>query len=446
MATVTIVDRSGTAPRVGYLGGFWALMVTQFQGAFNDNALKVLITLFLPVLFPPESRMQGYITAVTGALFTLPWIFLAGQAGALSDRFSKRSVTIWTKYWEMAVMLLVVFAFYLRSPYAIWFLWLLMATQSAFFSPAKYGILPEMLPEGRLSWGNGYLQMTTQVAIVSGMVLAGLLLDSPAIGIPVHLALMPLFLLSVVGVVAAHFVTPVPPANPDQRIPINPWTGMGRYFRYYATDRWLLLSLLGMVYFWFVGSFLLLNVIEFAKAEYGLASYLSQTSLLAFLAVGIGVGGVLAGYLSGGKIEGGLVPLGAFGMTVFLTLLGFLDSGYWTSGVLLFALGASSGFYEIPLAAAIQQRSPDDSKGGMLAAMNLATFLGIIVSSVLFGVLYGTLGLSPRSIFLFCGIMTLIVGVVSVYFVPMYLVRLFLWAVTHSIYRLHVYGLVKFVV
>jgi acyl-[acyl-carrier-protein]-phospholipid O-acyltransferase/long-chain-fatty-acid--[acyl-carrier-protein] ligase len=438
-----------TAPPVmesappGYRKGFWALMVTQFQGAFNDNALKMVITLFLLGYFAGQS-IRDYVIPITQALFLIPWILLPGQAGALSDRFSKRRVTIWTKYWELGVMLLVVLAFYYGSPYGLWFLFLLMATQSTFFSPAKYGILPEMLPESRLSWGNGYLQMTTQVAIIAGTAVGGAVLDltrPEAGGIPIHWAVVPLFLLSIIGVVAAHFVSPVPPADPQKRLPLNPWSGMGRYMKVYASDRWLLLSLLGTIYFWFVGVLALQNILAYGDQALGLQEAgLAMSGLTIALALGIGAGGIAAGYLSGGKIEGGLVPLGAFGLTLFLGLLGIPGWSYGAVLGLLFTVGFCSGFYEIPLAATIQQRSPDDIKGGMLAAMNLLTFVGMAVATGLFALLYGTLDVRPSTIFLVTSVMTLIVGVISVYFVPMYLVRLILWLLTHSLYRLRVLG------
>ncbi|MDX9975878.1 MAG: MFS transporter, partial [FCB group bacterium] len=428
-----------TTGRPGYLKGFWALMVTQFQGAFNDNALKLLILLFLPALFPPKAGIQSHITWITNALFLIPWLVLPGQAGAFSDRYSKRSVAIATKYWEVGVVALAVLAFYFREPYFIWFVLLLMSTQSTFFSPAKYGILPEMLPETRLSWGNGYLQMTTMVAIILGTLVGGVLLDLS--GKYVYLAMTPLLLLSVIGAVSAHFITRVPRANPSQKIPLNPWSGVWTYLKIYASDRWLLLSLLGMVYFWFVGQLMQANIVEFSKGPLlGLTSDTARASLVGALAIGIGFGAVAAGYLSGGKIEGGLVPLGAFGLTLFLALLSLPGVTYVWCLVLLFGVGFSAGFYEIPLAAAIQDRSPEKMKGGMLAAMNLITFSGMLLATGLFALLFSVWSLSPRVIFLVGAVLTSIVGVVSVYFMPMYLVRLVLWFLTHTLYRLDVRG------
>lgn len=422
-----------------YLTGFWALIVTQFQGAFNDNALKMTILFFLPALFAAEHPIQGYITWVTNGLFLVPFILFPGYAGALADRFSKKRVTVWTKYWELGVVLLAVAAFGLRQPYFIWFVLLLMATQSTFFSPAKYGILPEMLPESRLSWGNGYLQMMTMLAIIIGTGAAGYLLDNSQGN--VNLAILPLFILSVIGVVSSHFVTPVAAANPGQKLPLNPWKGVWTYLKVYTADRWLLLALLGTIYFWFVGQLMQMNIVEFSKsAELGLTTDAAKTNLLAALAVGICVGSVVSGYLAGGKIEGGLVPLGALGLTVFLGCLALPGLSYGAVLWLLFGVGFSAGFYEIPLAATIQQRSPDESKGGMLAAMNLMTFGGMGLSVALFALLFTYLDVPPRLIFLVGALLTLIVGVVSVYFAPMYLVRLFLWAMTHSIYRLRVLG------
>ncbi len=427
-----------------YLRGFWALIATQFQGAFNDSALKFLIIFYLPRLFPRDGAegmqrlMADSVTAICGVLFILPFLIFPGFAGALADRYSKRSVAIATKYWEVGAMLLAVLAFYVNNPYFLWGVLFLMATQSAFFSPAKYGILPEILPEKRLSWGNGYLQMSTFLAIIAGTAAAGPLLTYAGDGM--HLALWPLVGFSVFGVIASHFITRAPAADPGRRIPVNPWAGTVPHLRIFASERWLFLALLGMAYFWFAAALIQSNIVEFGKVTLALPTDDLNSYLQVALAVGIAAGGVSAGYLSGGKIEGGLVPLGAFGLTLFLALLGLPDVGYLMVLVLLFGLGFSAGFYDIPLAATVQERSPDHAKGGMIATANIVTSSSILLASVLFWVLFALLQLSPRTIFLIGAALTVVVAVVSVYFVPGYLLRMFVWVSTHTIYRLRVLG------
>ncbi len=425
--------------RKAYRRGFWALLATQFQGAFNDNAFKQTIILSLPVLLTaqhyPES-WQGYVTGVSTLLFNLPFILLPGIAGALADRYSKQSVALATKYFEVAIMVFGAVAFYIGNPYAIWAMLFLMGLQSTLFSPAKYGILPETLPEGRLSWGNGVLATLTFVAIILGTGAVGPLLDLA--GGNVYLIALPLIVLSILGTLSARWITHPPAAAPDRPLPLNPWADMGQYVRLFLADRWLLLTMLGITYFWFCGQLMMMNIIEFAK---GISSNNTGISImLASLTLGIGGGSMAAGYLSRGRIEVGLIPLGALGLSFFSAVLGLNTVGLWGGSALLFALGFFGGIYDLPMQATLQQRSPDSVKGGMIAANNFFNFVGMGLAAGLFILLFGVLHVSPRVIFLLSAVLTLAVGIYICYLLPMFLLRFILWVLGNTFYRLTVAG------
>src|ERR1700682_5967350 len=153
----------------GWRNGFWSLIVTQFQGAFNDNALKYLV-IFLIIgthLSPQEEEAK---VLLVGTLFALPFILFSMTGGYFADRFSKRSVTIWTKVFEIAVMLFAILGFAMHSLRMSMAAVFLASTQGALFGPSKYGLLPEILPEKRLSWGNGVIELGTFLAAISGTV------------------------------------------------------------------------------------------------------------------------------------------------------------------------------------------------------------------------------------------------------------------------------------
>jgi acyl-[acyl-carrier-protein]-phospholipid O-acyltransferase/long-chain-fatty-acid--[acyl-carrier-protein] ligase len=385
--------------KAGSYLGFWALIATQFQGAFNDNAFKFIIIFYLPRLFlDPEvgashPTMLRLITPLSAALFTIPFIIFNAYAGALADRYSKKAVVVWTKYAEVAIMVCGLVAFWLGSPVLIWSVLFLMAAQSTFFSPAKYGLLPEILPESRLSWGNGILQMGTLVAIIIGTAVAGPLLD--AFSDRIYLASVVLILLSGIGVVTSYGITRPPAANPRQRIPCLPWSGMGQYFKLFWADRWLLLTMLGIAYFWFAGALLQLNLVEHAKVTLDLPSDTLKSYLQVSLALGIGIGSVAAGYLSGAKIEVGLIPLGALGLTTFGALLAWPGYSFGAILALLFGLGFFAGFFQVPMAATLQERSPDAVKGGMIATTNFVTFTGMTIAAGLFWLMFSWLSSAP---------------------------------------------------
>ncbi|MBN2308046.1 MAG: MFS transporter, partial [Candidatus Hydrogenedentes bacterium] len=419
----------------GPVRGFWALIATQFQGAFNDNAFKFIIIFSLPAILT-DPGWQGRVTPFSSFLFTIPWILFAGFAGAVGDRYSKRTVAIATKYWEVGVMVFGLVAFWLRSPSLIWAMLFMMAMQSAFFSPAKYGILPETLPEERLSWANGVLNMMTFVAIIAGTATAGVLLDW--LGERIYLTSVPLIGLSIVGVITSHRIMRAPVADPGRRIGLNPWSGLGKHLMMFWRDRTLYMTMLGITFFWAMGLLIQQNVVEHGKAmEY---SHTVNGLLQVSLALGIGIGSLVAGIVSGRKIEVGLIPLGAAGLAVFAALLGVPGLGYGAAFALLFMLGFSGGFYNVPLAALLQHRSPADVKGGMIAACNFVNFVGMLVATGIFWLLFNMLGLRTYGIFLACSAITLVVSIYIVSLVPVSLLRLLLWCFAHTVYRMKVAG------
>ena len=147
--------------------GFWALFVTQFQGAFSDNVLKWLAIYLIMGLSISKDQRNELVTVV-GLLFALPFIFFSMAGGFLADRLSKRTVTIGVKVFEIFVMLLVLAGLVTGQLYLTIGCVFLMEVHSAFFGPSKYGLLPELLPEKKLSWGNGILEFGTFVAITGG--------------------------------------------------------------------------------------------------------------------------------------------------------------------------------------------------------------------------------------------------------------------------------------
>ena len=157
--------------------GFTSFLITQFLGAWNDNAYKITVSLLTVMLVADPRRNSAYLS-LAGFLFVLPFVLFSGYAGQLADRYSKRSVLIITKLLEMPAMALGLWAFFRNDPDWMLAVVFVMALQSTFFGPAKYGILPEILPEKELSRANGLLEMSTFAAIILGTVAAGFLFEA----------------------------------------------------------------------------------------------------------------------------------------------------------------------------------------------------------------------------------------------------------------------------
>ena len=422
-------------PTKSWQHGFWALIVTQFQVAFSDNALKTLVV-FIGLSAAASSTHREAIVPLLGILFAAPFIVFSMAGGFLADRFSKRTVTVGVKVFEIGVMLFACAALWLNNlPMAMAAVGF-MGVHSAFFGPSKYGMLPELLPEKRLSWGNGILELGTFVAIVSGSAIGGWLYTlfegrQERSGV--------VFLcLALAGLISSLCITRLPPADPARQFRANFLGDLFSQIRQIRRDRVLWLAVLGNIYFSSVGALVLQNAILFGKDTLQVGEIKTSYMQVA-LAIGIGLGSFVAGYLSGGKIEYGLVPLGAIGLTVFSAVIWRPALSYEHALLVLCLLGFFGGFFIVPLAA-IQQHRPDPrQKGGVLATGNLLAFVGIALASGLLW-LTAACGLHPRQVFLLCAVMTFGATLFVLVLLPDSLVRLVIWFFTHSIYRIRVEG------
>ena len=419
------------------LRGFWALIVTQFQGAFSDNVVKnfvILIAIFGTSMTAVEKNHFG---ESIGALFSLPFILFSMAGGFLADRFSKRSVMLGVKIFEMLIMSLVFAGLWTLNKNLLLASVFLMGTHSAFFGPSKYGSLPELLPEKRLSWGNGILELGTFMAIILGTVAAAVL--SQQLRGEQWISGLILIALAVFGFVSCLQITKIPAANPQKKFNPNFPAEVCRQLRAMRGDRPLWLAVIGNTYFNFIGALLLLNLF-FYGAD---VLHVSETKiglLNVALALGIGLGSVAAGYLSGGKIEYGLVPLGAFGLSIFSAMLALPGLSVTEAVTLLALLGFFGGFFIVPVAALLQHKPARENKGQVQATANLLSFVGVFLASGAHWLLAQQFQLSPRHIFLVGGVMTLAGAIYVLILLPDALLRFVLWCVTNSLYRIRIDG------
>ena len=416
--------------------GFWSLIATQFQGAFNDNGLKFFV-IFLILGTNPTASEKDLLVFVIGNLFALPFLLFSMAGGFLADRFSKRSVAMATKIFEVCAMLFAMYAFTrgnTRMAFAVIFL---ASTQAAFFGPSKYGLLPELLPDRLLSWGNGILELTTFLAIIAGAVIG------PSLAQHFHgreaVAGLIFGACSVFGLLASFGISRVPPADPFKKFNVNIFSDLKKQIRLVRPDRVLHLAIAGNTYFWFLGA-LLQFVIVFYGRE---VLHLDETRggyLQAALAIGIGVGSYAAGLLSSGKIEYGLIPLGAIGMSAFAFAISIHGLSFLQVILLLGALGFAGGFFVVPVNALIQHRPEEAHKGSVIAFANFLSFVGVIAASAIYSGATHYLHTGLASFFIWTAVMSLLATIYTVYLLPDSLLRLLLWIATHTLYRLDVEG------
>ncbi len=441
-------DEPETTPS---LKGFWLLFLVQFQGAFSDNLFKFL-AIFFGSRAVREARDSGVGGPEMDALLavrderifhillaaTIPFILFAMASGSLSDRFSKGRVITWTKLLEIGVMSLGTYALYTGSFTFMLVVMFLMSVQSTIFSPAKYSSLPELLPTWRLSWGNGFLGLGTFVSIIAGGIAGGVFSSANALE-DFWLAGVILVGLAVAGMLLSLGIPRVPAANPGKKIPVNFFSGLGQNLRIIRSNRTLTLAIAGSVYFWLIAALIDPTIIVYGQDLLGLGDD-RIAQLRAFLAIGIAVGSVLAGFLSGRRIEYGLVPLGAFGLSVCSTAMAVPGLPFFAVALLLFLVGVSGGFFVVPVNALIQYLPDRRDKGSVMAANGWLNSSGALMAALLFFVLKRTIGVEANVILLIMGISTMAATVFTIRLVPDSLARLCLRALTRTLYRVRVLG------
>jgi acyl-[acyl-carrier-protein]-phospholipid O-acyltransferase/long-chain-fatty-acid--[acyl-carrier-protein] ligase len=411
---------------------FWALIVTQFFGALNDNVFKIVVSL-LVVEWVADPGSRNQLVSLGTAVFAAPFIIFSMIAGRVADKVAKPRVIFATKIWEVGVVIAAIGSLWLKSIPLMMFCLFILSTQATFFSPAKYGILPEMLPESELSTANAWLNIGTFTAILLGTIAGS------------HLALqwtraaMLMAAASIAGLLSSFLIQPLPAAKPAEPLACNPFKDFIENWKIIRTDRALFLGTIAVNYFWFMGAAFQTNIFLYTR-EMMQGSPETAGYLIVAIAVGVGGGSWLAGRLSQGKVELGLVPLGALGMSIFSFDLLWAHTSYYRVFFDLFMLGMSAGFYDIPLSALMQWRSPAAERGRIMATANLLSFVAIACAAGILWLLGTVFKLNPAQVFAALGLLSFAGTAAICAFLPDSLLRLVFYLITNTIYRIRIIG------
>ena len=402
----------------------------------------------LVVAWVDDTSRRNSLVSASGAIFVAPFLIFSMIAGRVSDRVGKPGVIRATKFWELIVIAAAIASLLFESiPWMMATLFLL-SMQATFFSPAKYGVLPEMMQDSELPEANAYLNLSTFVAILLGTLTAGFLSDK------LGLACIIMAIASLLGLAASFLMNPLPAAKPEESLGQKPaWlaAGMGfvmvfallleihhRHLRGWENvalfvsilamlgcftvanapdlianwglikpDRLLKLGTIAVNYFWFMGALLQLNIFLYAKDMMDVSDKVASVMVMA-VAVGVGAGSYLCGRLSAGKIRLDLVRLGALGMSLFAIDLYWAYQSPLRAFFDFFMMGAAAGFYDIPLMAMIQARSPVAERGRIMATINFFSFMAILLSSGVLWLLSNPLHHNPAQVFFTIGLLSLL--------------------------------------
>lgn len=382
------------------------MAATQFLGAFNDNLFKQLILLLAtPTAAQLAAGTGSDKQATAQIIFAAAFLIFSGVAGYVSDRYRKRTVVVSAKVAEIVIMLLGFIAFRWYEQFGLTGLFVvlfLMGTHSAFFGPAKYGILPEMLRPADLPRANGIFLMLTFLAIIFGTAAAGYLL---AYGDgDIWIGSLACVAIAVLGTFTALFVRSAPPAHADLQYRFSSWGVPPEIVNLLKRDRQLLHATIVVSVFWMIGGIVQQTVNALGKTQLQLSD--ERTSeLAASIGVGIALGCGLGGYLSRGRVNRNVVVGGAVGLFAMLVILALPGGehqhllGFYGSIPALVLLGIFTGMFIVPVQVALQSRPPKAEKGRMIATMNQCSWVGIILGAIVYQACIYTLDTvgGPRS-------------------------------------------------
>ena len=390
------------------------LFLTQFLGAFNDNLFKsALVTLITFDLAAKYGLNAPVLITVVAGLFILPFFLFSSLAGQISDKYEKARLIRVIKIVEKILMALTAAAFHYVQLWWLIALLFLMGAQSTFFGPLKYSVLPQLLREDELVAGNGLVNAGTNVAILTGTLCGGLFIMSPLGRYYISAGIVG---VAAAGYIASRFIPVLPASSPELKIDRNLFRSTWQLITYPVPNRPVFMSIIGISWFWFLGSVFLAQFPSFAKDIVGGDEQVSTLFLVVFT-VGIGFGATFCNKLLGGRVSGKYVPGSLIAISVFIVMLyfvspsqaaggalsgvgAFLSSGRsWLIILSMFLIAASGGLYSIPMYAMMQNLTPETHMARTIASLNIIDSLGMVIAAALMSAMIAA-GMSINSVFL----------------------------------------------
>ena len=431
---------------------FAPFFATQALSAFNDNAFRNATIVLVAFQLGLSDAKVSFYSNLAPALFILPFFLFSASAGQLAEKFEKQKLIRYVKLFEIGAMCLAAWGFFIASPALLLAVLFLMGLHSTVFGPIKYAILPQVLQPDELVGGNGLVEMGTSIAILVGMIAGGAAMHD---GGPWWSSLLVIG-VAAIGFAASCAIPRVPASVPDLKFNWNAFTESARAIRFVTRNRAVFNSVLGISWFWFFGGVVTAQLPNYTKLYLG-GDASVEILVLTLFSVGVGVGSLLCEKLSGHKVEIGLVPLGAFGMTLFgvllyfaqhapaaqrgLNWLGFLRaSGHWHIALDLTLLGLFAGFFIVPLFALVQSRSERSELSRVIAGNNIINAI-FLVAAALFGIGLLKAGLTIPQLFLVTALLNAAVTLWIFLLVPEFLMRFVDWLLISLFYRVHRDGL-----
>ncbi|MFO1089262.1 MAG: acyl-[ACP]--phospholipid O-acyltransferase [Hyphomicrobiales bacterium] len=451
--------RASAAPRSQFdllkTNRFRPLFITQAIDSFNNNAYRAALAILITFGLGTETSTAAALIALATAVFILPFFLFSATAGGLADTYDKALITRRVKAIEIVIMTVAAASLLLGSIPLAFAVLFATGTQSAFFGPIKYGILPQHLTRGELLGGNGLIEAATFLAILVGTIYGGVVILLP------HGALMlgaSLVLLSAIAFLVSQRIPPAPPPSAGVQVSANIVGDTVRVLKFAHERRTVFRAVLGISWFWFVGLIFLSQIPVYTREVLASDAHVANL-IIAVFTVGIGAGSLMANRLLKGRVSARYVPLSAIAMTVFIIDLWFASpagsaaatglggiapfiANPWNWRVLLdfFAIPFFAGTFVVPLFAIVQSRAAPARRARVIAANNIWNS-GFMVCATALTAAAVKAGLSIPGLFLLVGAMNAVVAFFACLLLPRDLAQSLGAQIMRLFYRVEVKGL-----
>lgn len=435
----------------------------QALGAFNDNVYRQAIIGLLGAMVVSGAvtgETRALYTQLAPAIFILPYFLFSAIAGQIAEKLEKQKLIVITTAMEIVIMSIAAIGFVLQNMPLLLVALFCTGMQSTLFGPVKYSILPSVLKPEELTGGNGLVEMGTSISILLGMICGGLIFVFMGDNAP-YVAAAAVVLLAITGNVLARRIPVVDAGAPELEVNWNPIPESWAIWKLTRRQPAVRNAILGVSWFWFIGTTLTAQLPVYAEVNLGGAQEL-YIFALALFSVGVGIGSLLCEKLSGRTVEIGLVPFGAFGISLVMldlyfarpgeALLAGLSTadfigapGSWRIILDLTGIGLFAGFFVVPLFALIQSRTPKQELARVIAGMNIQNSVFIVAAALTGIAVQRLLGWSIPQVFLALAIANTLVALWIFTIVPEFFMRFVSWLLVRTLYRLRLHGIEKHV-
>ena len=377
---------------------FLPLFLTQFFGAFNDNAFKLSMLTMISYHLSHTQAQSEYYQALAGALFILPFFIFSATSGQLADKFDKALIVRLIKVFEVILMIIGSFAFYYGTIFLLMLTLTGMGIHSAFFGPIKYAILPDHLPRQDLLGATGLIEASTFLAILLGTTLGTLAIGTTN-ATPVIAIFLTVF-VAFAGLISSLFIPSAPSCVVNLKVDLNFWRATVTMLKQAKSEPGALLAILTISWFWLIGAVLLTKLPDYTHYVLG-ANTSVFAVFLGLFSIGIAIGSLMINRILQGRITLSIVPWAMLVFTVFtfdlywaspvvevkeplLTLVPFFTYFvHWRIAFDLLMLAMSAGLFVVPLYTYLQVASKPETRARTIAANNIYNSLFMVLGTFL---------------------------------------------------------------